>query len=182
MTAGVVSQTGDGGVTQTVLSSSLSTVASTAASQTTSLSTAVGSGGSGGGGAITQVGALKSANFNSTADQAIALTGPAGNWIIDSIIIANPSGSITTAKGGFYTAASKTGQLLSNGGTTFPYAAITGATVAGGVILLNATLASNLAGVTQYFTSASQTIFLSLTTPQGSALTADIYVFGRQLT
>ena len=181
MTAGVVSQTGDGGVTQTVLSSSLSTVASTAASQTTSLSTAVGSGG-GGGGMITQVGALKSANFNSTADQAIALTGPAGNWIIDSIIIANPSGSITTAKGGFYTAASKTGQLLSNGGTTFPYAAITGATVAGGVMLLNATLASNLAGVTQYFTSASQTIFLSLTTPQGSALTADIYVFGRQLT
>ena len=181
MTAGVVSQTGDGGVTQTVLSSSLSTVASTAASQTTSLSTAVGSGG-GGGGMITQVGALKSANFNSTADQAIALTGPAGNWIIDSIIIANSSGSITTAKGGFYTGASKTGQLLANGGTTFPYAAITGATVAGGVMLLNATLASNLAGVTQYFTSASQTIFLSLTTPQGSALTADIYVFGRQLT
>ena len=181
MTAGVVSQTGDGGVTQTVLSSSLSTVASTAASQTTSLSTAVGSGG-GGGGMFTQVGALKSANFNSTADQAIALTGPAGNWILDSIIIANPSGSITTAKGGFYTAASKTGPLLANGGATFPYAAITGATVAGGVILLNATLASNLAGVTQYFTSASQTIFLSLTTPQGSALTADIYVFGRQLT
>lgn len=119
-------------------------------------------------GTLMQVGKLTGANFNSTADQAIALTGPA-LFSVDSVVICNASTSLTTAQGALYAAATKTTPLFGLT-TTSPY---TWLTIAG--------RAMTIAGNGQSGTNINP-IYLSLTTPQGGAATADIYVFGRKLT
>ena len=123
------------------------------------------------------IGVLKSANFNVTTDQAITIdpltTTSAGylssatKYVITDIRVMNGSISLTTAQGGFYTAASKGGTII--GATTTAYTACTGATT---VQKLSAVTNMD----TNTFTAA--TLYLSLTTAQGSAATADVYVFG----
>ena len=109
------------------------------------------------------LGKLLGANFNVTTDQAIPMLY--GHAVVADIIVTNASTSLTTAAGGFYTAASKGGTAIVAAGQA--YSALTGAGVA-----LKCTIA-----VAQRVTSAGQ-IFLSLTTGQGSAATADVYVLG----
>jgi hypothetical protein len=119
-----------------------------------------------------QLGKLASANFNSTADQSITITNPAANgYLIDFILITNASVSLTTAAGGIYTGASKTGAVVLAAATT--YSTITATTVN------TAANASAVAGTRIWLNAA--TLFLSLTTPQGGAATADVYLFGRPL-
>ena len=121
------------------------------------------------------LGKLASANFNSTSDQAIALTGT-GGYVVSSIIVTNCSTSITTAQGAFYAAASKSSPLF-NTATTTPFTFLTTATAA----------ATFGGGTTTGATSAGSTYtglanaYLSLTTPQGGAATCDIYVMGEDL-
>jgi len=109
------------------------------------------------------------ANMNSTADQTMAVTIPSGHttYVIDKIEVTNASTSLTTAAGGFYTAASKGGTAIV--ANTQVYSSLT---AAGKV--LNPTIA-----VTDTETAA--TLYFSLTTAQGSAATADIYVVGHVL-
>lgn len=99
--------------------------------------------------------------MNSTSDQAIAISPQPA--IISAIVFTNPSTALTTAVGGIYGAAGKTG---------FQYVAAA-QTYAG---LVNPTDVLYLSGSINLLNAS--TIFLSLTVPQGGAATADIYVIG----
>lgn len=114
---------------------------------------------------------LIGADMNSTNDQAIpwVAAGPNNNlfrYRIDSILVTNPSTSLTTAAGGVYTAASKSGVTIVASGQV--YTALTAA--ATGLELTISAAGRSL------LTAAP---ILSLTTGQGGAATADVYVFGR---
>jgi hypothetical protein len=120
---------------------------------------------------------LIGANLNVTADQALALqiadadnlvTTLAGNFILDKIVVTNASISLTTAAGGVYTAASKGGTAVVAAGQV--YTALTASTKFVALTLANSALTDVLNLSNLYF---------SLTTAQGAAATADIYVYGR---
>jgi len=124
-------------------------------------------------------GKLAGANFNSTADQAIALAPPAWvtNWIVAEVVVANPSTSLTAAQGAFYAAASKTNAFFNTSATT-SYANLTAANRA--QVMAANQIGGGGAAMT-YLYSGSTTIYLSLTTAQGGAATADVYVIGMSL-
>lgn len=120
---------------------------------------------------------LIGANMNSTSDQALALqisdsldpvVAGAGKFILDKIIVTNASISLTTAVGGVYTTTSKGGTALV--ANTQVYSALTASTKWVALTLANSAL-------TDVFNQAD--IYLSLTTAQGAAATADVYVYGR---
>lgn len=113
------------------------------------------------------IGTLKSANMNVTTDQAIALTIPAGvPCYLDNIRVRNASISLTTAAGGVYTATSK-------GGTAVVAAAQAYSALSSAALYTDLTIAA--AGKALLSVS---TLYLSLTTAQGAAATADFYVYG----
>ena len=58
------------------------------------------------------LGKLLGADFDSTADQEIRIDADPGRYLIDQILVTNPSISLTTAVGGIYTGAGKTGTIL----------------------------------------------------------------------
>ncbi len=122
------------------------------------------------------LGFLQQADFNSSNDQPIVVQSPVQVFQLTGIIIANASRSITTAAGGFYTAASKGGSAIVAAGQV--YSALTGAN-----LLMQATLTAfaNSARFSSALLTANQ-IFFSLTTPQGVACNADIYAIGVDLT
>ena len=109
---------------------------------------------------------LVGANMNSTSDQAFIKVGTFTNYLLTvGPMVTNTSASLTTAAGGIYSGASKSGVAI----------------VAASQVYASA------AGVNQGFNAArtfagmgvmTATPFLSLTTPQGSAATADFYVIG----
>lgn len=116
------------------------------------------------------------ADFNDTGDQAIPIPAAITAFQLTGIVITNASLSLTTAVGGFYPQASKSGT---------PIVAATQAysTLTTGQKLLNATLASF--GSTTRFSAVNlpdAAIYFALTTPQGVAATADIYLIGIDLT
>jgi hypothetical protein len=124
-----------------------------------------------------QCGELIGANFNTTSDQAIPISVPTAKYAIDTISIANPSVSLTTAQGGFYSAASKGGVAIVASTQAFSTLTTNAVNTTGNY--MTATLAT--AGSTTAFNGylqASQisTIYLSLTTAQGAAATADVRV------
>ena len=114
------------------------------------------------------IGVLRSANMNSTADQAIDIKPD--RYIIRRISVVAPTRNMTLAVGGLYTEAGKSGTTIV--ASTQVYTTLTGNTK-----YLDLTLA---AGVTGDILT-DQTIYFSLTTAQGTAATADIYVFGDPL-
>ena len=123
------------------------------------------------------IGKLLGANFNVTTDQIIpiqisdsddAVVTGEGDFIVADIIVRNASISLTTAAGGIYTAASKGGSAIV--GAVQAYTALT--TSAKWVALTKAGTA-----LTDVLNQAS--LYFSLTTGQGAAATADIYVYGR---
>lgn len=109
---------------------------------------------------------LPSANMNSTADQALAKAFPFTAFTITQIIVTNASASLTTAVGGIYTAAAKGGTAVVSAAQA--YAALNTTTK-----VLNPTIQS---GGGDLLSVAA--LYLSLTTAQGSAATADVYVVG----
>lgn len=111
------------------------------------------------------LGFLKGADMNSTADQAIKMSS--ANYIVDKIIVTNPSTSLGVAVGGVYPAASKAGTPIV--AATQVYSALTAAAK-----LVALTLAA-IAGTDR---QTATTLYLSLTVAQGGAATADIYVYG----
>ena len=135
----------------------------------------IGIGPSGGGGAGAAVGgygllaSLIGANMNSTADQPF---GPRQfGFIVRRIVVTNASISLTTAAGGIYTGAAK-------GGTAIVAAIQTYATLTSPTVSLDLTIA---AAAVNTVLSASPSLFLSLTTAQGAAATADFYFYGERL-
>lgn len=111
---------------------------------------------------------LVGANMNSTADQQFTKLGTFTNWNAFTIVAVNPSTNLTTAVGGIYTAASKGGDaMIAN---TQVYTSLTSS-----VGRQPLTFVNTLCGV------RTETPYLSLTTPQGSAATADFYIYGLAL-
>lgn len=114
---------------------------------------------------------IRSANFNSTADQACVIPASVTKWNVTAITVTNCSTSMTLAAGGVYPTTAK-------GGTALVAATQVYSTLTSGTITLNLTmLAAVLA--TPYIVN---TVYLSLTTGQGSAATCDFYVYGNNLT
>ncbi len=128
--------------------------------------------------ASVQCGWLYGANFNSTTDQAITISVPSANYVFDKIIVSNPSVSLTTAVGGFYTAASKGGVTVVANSQAYSGLTTNTANTTGNALAV--TLST--AGTTTMFGGPSQgsnavtTLYLSLTTAQGAAATADVRV------
>lgn len=110
---------------------------------------------------------LTGANMNTTADQALAKAFSFTNYLITQIIVINASTSLTLAAGGLYTATSKGGTAVV--ANTQIYSALTGATPALALTIANTDQRSNAA------------FYLSLTTGQGGAATADFLVIGTAL-
>jgi len=116
------------------------------------------------------IGILKSVNFNTTTDQAIPITLVGGytNYRINDIVMINASTALTTAVGGIYPTTSK-------GGTPYVAASQTYTTVNSGVSAFLSLTKTNTGGLA---THNDPILYFSLTTAQGAAATADIYVFG----
>ncbi len=122
-------------------------------------------------GAYVLLGKLTSANMNVTTDQGIAIHLPAGvaKYTVEKIDVTNAAVSLTTAAGGIYTAVAKGGTAIVAAAQA--YAALNGTAAK----LLSLTLA-----VTNS-TFTAPILYLSLTTPQGGAALADVYIWGRLL-
>jgi hypothetical protein len=128
------------------------------------------------------IASLRSVNFNETSDQPILIPAQIAAFQLTGIVVTNASISLTTAQGGFYPQSAKGGTPIV--ASTQAYSALT--TSAG---LLQATLAS-FGSSTRFSATNLGTIlgtsliaiWFSLTTPQGVAATADIYLVGNNLT
>jgi hypothetical protein len=117
---------------------------------------------------------LRGANFNSTADQAIAIPAKITAYHVSKIVVTNCSATPTLAVGGFYNAASKGGTALV--AASQAYATLTSA----GIGLEAVIVAAGLTGGAQYRQTAAN-LYLSLTTAAGGASLCDIFVFGDDL-
>lgn len=112
------------------------------------------------------LGKLIGANMNDTTDNVVPISLDQGTkFFVEKIVVMNASVNLTTAAGGVYTAASKGGSAVV--ANTQVYSALTGATK-----MVSLTLA-----ITDTVWTVSN-LYLSLTTAQGVAATADIYVMG----
>ncbi|MBV9858745.1 MAG: hypothetical protein JO038_01365 [Alphaproteobacteria bacterium] len=114
-------------------------------------------------------GRLVGANMNTTADQAIPLFLPqTAPFRVSKITARNASISLTAAVGGIYTAASKGGTALV--AATQAYSSLTTAASA-----LDLTLAATPSNTVF---APGTALYLSLSTAQGTAATADVFLFG----
>jgi hypothetical protein len=112
------------------------------------------------------VASLRNANMNSTADQPFTMHIPAGKpFHVTRILATNAAVSMTTAVGGVYTGAVKSGTTIVAG--TQVYTALAGATTNVEVLTITA------AGSNNVFTTAP---ILSLGTVQGATAAADFYL------
>lgn len=122
---------------------------------------------------------LLSADFNSILDQPLQLPITITAFQLTGIVITNASLNLTTAVGGFYPTTAKGGTAIV--ASTQVYSSLTTAAK-----LLSATLAA-AAAATRYSSANMDvidgylTMYLSLTTAQGVAATADVYVMGNNL-
>ncbi len=114
------------------------------------------------------LGRLIGANMNVTTDQAIPMFVGNSAFRVTKVSVKNASISLTTAAGGIYSAASKGGDAIVAAAQA--YTALTTAALA-----TNLTVAAT-PGNTVYAKTVVPT--LSLTTAQGAAATADVYVWG----
>lgn len=112
------------------------------------------------------LGKLIGANMNVTTDQAIPISG-AASYVVRKVIAANASANLTLAAGGVYTATAK-------GGSALVAAAQVYSALSSAVKFVDCTIAA--IGTTDLRTESN--LYLSLTAAQGSAATADVYVYG----
>lgn len=119
---------------------------------------------------------LLSADMNSIADQALLLPSSITAFAITGIVVTNAPVSLTTAVGGFYPQTAKGGAAIVAAGQV--YSSLNATTK-----LLNCTVQA-AALATRYDRSnvPDWAIYLSLTTAQGIAAVADIYLLGVDLT
>lgn len=109
----------------------------------------------------------KKVNMNITTDQAITINkaDTSRAFIVTRIVVTNASTSLTTAAGGVYNTASKGGTALVAAGQAYSTLTVAARTL-------------NLTLVSPVLTQTAASLFLSLTTAQGAAATADVYVYG----
>ena len=125
------------------------------------------------------IASYRSINFNVTTDQPIVIPAQIVAFRLSNIIITNASVALNTAQGGFYPQAGKTGTPIV--AASQGYSSLSSSNA-----LLLATLAAF--GATTRFSAntlgsvAGQlAIWLSLSTAQGVAATADVYLVGDNL-
>jgi hypothetical protein len=111
------------------------------------------------------IGYIKNANFNTLADQIITPTFN-GKYRPKRFVFTNASTSLTTAAGGIYTGAGKTGTTLVAAGQV--YSALTTALLA-----LEATLNSAASVL-----AAATPMYFALSVAQGGPATGDLFVYG----
>lgn len=111
---------------------------------------------------------VKGLNFNVTTDQIIQLRYGIARYRPTKIVVTGASVSLSAGAGGIYTAAAKGGSAIVAAGQA--YSALTAATKA-----LNLTLAITDTVYTQ------DQLFFALTTARGVAATADLYLYGENL-
>ena len=129
-----------------------------------------------------ECGWLYDANFNSTADQAIPISVPSALYVVDSILVTNASVSLTTAAGGVYSAVSKGGVAVVSSGQAFSGLTSNTANTTGNALALTIATAGNTTAFQGFAqTGRISTLYLSLTTGQGAAATADFRVYCRPL-
>ena len=114
--------------------------------------------------------ALRGCNFNITTDNILVKQFDCTTFDVQLIKVCNASISLTTAAGGIYTAASKGGIAVVAAAQT--YSALTGATLGMGLTIAPAGMDELSAAL----------LYLNLTTAQGAAATADVFVYGCPLT
>lgn len=107
---------------------------------------------------------LNTANMNVTTDQLFIKKFAFTNYLVDRIVASNPSVSLTTAQGGIYDGAGKTGNVI-----------VASAQMYSALVNPTDTLALTL-NDTDIRTNSN--LYLSLTTPQGSVSTAIIRIMG----
>lgn|GEM_PF-2310304 len=110
------------------------------------------------------IGKLSGANLALTSDQVIPINHLTYGYDLVRIVATNVVGTPVAAQGGIYTAASK-------GGTAIVAATQLFTGLTSGTVILDLTLA-----VTNQIRSEDN-LYLSLTTPNGTACTADFYVY-----
>lgn len=115
------------------------------------------------------LGELISADMNSTADQQIVIFSAPAKYIVRRIVVTNASVSLTTAVGGVYPQVSKGGTAIVANSQAYSGLNATSK-------FIDLTIASGYTSGGSILTAKS--IYLSLTTPQGAAATADVYVYG----
>lgn len=108
---------------------------------------------------------LPLANFNSALDQALLKAWDFTVYVIKEVLVTSPSGPIANARGGIYTGASKSGVPVI--AATQSYTALSSSTDTLNPLLNNGATAT-----------LSAPLYLSLTTPEGSAATASISIMG----
>lgn len=110
-------------------------------------------------------------DFNVTTDQALTKVGAFNSFIPVRAVVFNASIALSTAVGGIYSAPAKGGAAIV--ANTQPYANA-GTQTSGGQALSFAALYGSICTFTD--------LYLSLTTPQGAAATADLYIIGAPIT
>jgi hypothetical protein len=116
--------------------------------------------------ALRLIASAQSVNLNAVADT-IAPILVAGSVSVQSIIVANASISLTTAQIAVYTGAGATGTAVKSA------YAVSGNTSAAKVVV---TAATSTDAVT------STPLYVRCTTAQGAAATADVFIYGYDLT
>lgn len=109
--------------------------------------------------------AVQGVNLNSVADTAAPVLNAVG-YSVQAIIVANASVSLTTAQLALYSGAGATGTAVK---TAY---ALSGNTSSAKVVETAATSTDSLSG---------DTLFIRCTTAQGAAATADVYIYGYDL-
>lgn len=108
---------------------------------------------------------LPAANMQLTTDQVFTKLFVGTLWDPQTIVADWQSGAFNTAcAGGIYTGASKTGTIISPAGQS--YSALTGAST------------QQNCAIQAFTVTFSATPILSLTTGNGAALTANLYIYG----
>ena len=125
----------------------------------------------------------RGASFNTITDQPLVLPGSILAFMLTGIVVTNASLNMTTAVGGFYSGALKTGTQIVAASQT--YTTLTTPNVlAFPVLTANIPTtrfsAANLL-VNTFGATTGLTIYFSLTTPQGAIATADVYLLGIDL-
>lgn len=106
-------------------------------------------------------------NLNQVGDTVAQIVNNSGSYSVQSIIVANASVNLTTAQLAVYTGAGATGTAVKSA------YALTGNSAPAKVVVTAATSTDIVSGTPLY---------IRCTTAQGAAATADVYIYGYDLT
>ena len=116
--------------------------------------------------ALRLIASAQSVNLNAVADTIAPILG-SGNVSVQSLIVANASTSLTTAQLAVYTGAGATGTAVKSA------YALSGNNSTTAVVVTAATSIASITG---------SPLYIRCTTAQGAAATADVFIYGYDLT